>query len=78
MSAEDYVTVEKVRSGLKILYLADPETNLQAALLRCLADELKPVDEKGRWKPSPLLVLIVAIVSAFLGVFAFFSIGGHR
>jgi hypothetical protein len=78
MNAGDYVTVEKVRSGLKALYHADPETNLQAALLRCLADDLRPVDEKGRWKPSPLLVLIMAIVSAFLGVFAFFSIGGHR
>ena len=28
---------------------------LQKALLRSLADDLKPVDEKGRWKPSPLL-----------------------
>jgi hypothetical protein len=57
--------------------LADIESNLQNALRESLSDELRPVDEKGRWKPSPLLVLTVVIVCALAGVFIYFSIGGR-
>jgi hypothetical protein len=45
--------------------------------LNSLSDELKPVDEKGRWKPSPLLVLTVVLLCALAGVFIYFSIGGR-
>ena len=45
--------------------------------LNSLSDELKPVDEKGRWKPSPLLVLTVVLLCALVGVFIYFSIGGR-
>jgi hypothetical protein len=57
--------------------LSDAESNLQNALLESLSDELKPVDEKGRWKPSPLLVLTVVLLCTLIGVFIYFSIGGH-
>ena len=45
--------------------------------LQSLSDELKPVDEKGRWKPSPLLVLLFVLLCALIGVFLYFSIGGR-
>jgi hypothetical protein len=72
-----YISAEEVRQALRKIYLADIESNLQNALRESLSDELRPVDEKGRWKPSPLLVLTVVIVCALAGVFIYFSIGGR-
>ena len=77
MDAQGYISAEEVRQALRQIYLSDAESNLQNALLESLSDELRPVDEKGRWKPSPLLVLTVALLSALAGVFIYFSIGGR-
>jgi hypothetical protein len=77
MDALGYISAEEVRQALRRIYLSDAESNLQNALLNTLSDELKPVDEKGRWKPSPLLVLTVVLLCALAGVFIYFSIGGH-
>ena len=77
MDAQGYVTPAEVRSALISIYGSDPESNLQQALLRILADDLKPVDEKGRWRPSPLLILIAVLLSALTGVFLYFTFGGH-
>jgi hypothetical protein len=78
MDAQGYVSPEEVRIALRSVYRDDPEANLQKALLRSLADDLKPVDAKGRWKPSPLLLLLSSLVCAFAGVFFYFTLGGHR
>lgn len=75
MNAQSYVSPEEVRQALRQIYRNDSETNLQNALARSLADGLKPVNEKGRWKPSPLLVLILLLFCAMVGVFIYFSIG---
>ena len=72
-----YISAEEVRQALRKIYLADAESNLQNALRESLSDELRPVDEKGRWKPSPLLVLTVVLLCALVGVFIYFSIGGR-
>ena len=77
MDALSYISAEKVRQALRRIYLSDAESNLQNALLNSLSDELKPVDEKGRWKPSPLLVLTVVLLCALAGDFIYFSIGGR-
>jgi len=77
MDAEGYISAEEVRKALRQIYSSDAESNLQNALRESLSDELRPVDEKGRWKPSPLLVLTVAILCALAGVFIYFSIGGR-
>ena len=77
MDALGYISAEEVRQALGRIYLSDAESNLQNALLNSLSDELKPVDEKGRWKPSPLLVLTVVLLCALAGVFIYFSIGGR-
>ena len=72
------VTAEETRLAMRALYRRDAESNLQAAFASALADDLKPVDENGKWRPSSLLVLGCAVLLAFAGVFVYFSIGGHR
>ena len=77
MDALSYISAEEVRQALRQIYRSDAESNLQNALRESLSDELRPVDEKGRWKPSPLLVLTVVLLCALAGVFIYFSIGGR-
>jgi hypothetical protein len=75
MDAQGYVSVEEVRQALRQIYRSDLESNLQTALLQSISDELKPIDEKGRRKPSPLLVLLFVLLFALAGVFLYFSLG---
>ena len=77
MDAQGYISAEEVRQALRQIYLGDAESNLQNALRGSLSDELRPVDEKGRWKPSPLLVLTVVLLCILVGVFIYFSVGGR-
>jgi len=77
MDAQGHVTPEEIRKALLSMYQGDSESNLQQALLRLLSDDLKPLDEKGRWKPSPLLILAAVLVCALIGVFFYFTIGAH-
>ena len=77
MAGQDYISAERVREALQLLYRSDTESNLEKALLKSLSDGVKPIDDKGRWKPSPILLLIAVIVFALAGVFLYFSIGGR-
>lgn len=77
MDEQSYISAEEVRQALRHIYRNDPESNLQSALLQSLSDELRPVDEKGRWKPSPLLVLMVVLLCALVGIFIYFSVGAR-
>ena len=77
MDALGYISAEEVRQALRQIYRSDTESNLQNAFLESLSDELKPIDEKGRWKPSPLLVLTVVLLCALVGIFIYFSVGGR-
>ena len=77
MDALGYISAEEVRQALRQIYRSDAESNLQNALLESLSDELKPIDEKGRWKPSALLVLTVVLLCALVGIFIYFSVGGR-
>ena len=78
MDAAGYITPEEVRLALRKLHSEDTETNPEMALRQALADDLKPVDARGRWKPSSLLILTGVIVFALLGVFLYFSLGRSR
>jgi hypothetical protein len=75
MDAVGYVTPEEVRLALRKLHSEDIETNPERALRAALADDLNPVDARGRWKPSSLVILVGVIVFALLGVFLYFSLG---
>jgi len=77
MDAEDYISSEKVRSALRSIYRSDAESNLQKALFESLSNDLQPIDQKGRWKPSSLLVLVFLLLCALAGVFLYFSIGAR-
>ena len=77
MDAQGHVTAEEIRLALLSMYRGDTESNLQQALLRLLADELKPADEKGRWKPSPLLILVALLMCALIGIFFYFTLGAR-
>ncbi len=77
MDAQGHVTPEEIRKALLSMYQGDSESNLRQALLRLLSDDLKPLDEQGRWKPSPLLSLVAALVCALIGVFFYFTIGAR-
>jgi hypothetical protein len=77
MDAQGHVKAEEIRLALLSMYRGDTESNLQQALLRLLADELKPVDEKGRWKPSPLLILVALLMCALIGIFFYFTLGAR-
>jgi hypothetical protein len=75
MDAQGYISTEEARLALKRIYRSDIETNLRSSLLEFLSDELKPINERGRWKPSPLLILTFVLLCALLGVFVYFSLG---
>ena len=62
MDASGYITPEEVRLALRKVHSEDTETNPEMALRQALADDLKPVDARGRWKPSSLLILAGVIV----------------
>lgn len=78
MSAQNSISVEQVRWALRRLYRDDPESTLQATLVRVLSDPLRPVDEKGRRKLNPLLTILFISACALMGVFLYFSLGGAR
>lgn len=77
MDTQGNISPDEVRQALRQIYRSDPETNLQSSLLETLSDELKPIDEKGRWKPGPLLILTLVLLCALLGVFVYFTVGGR-
>lgn len=77
MDTHDYTSVENVREALRHVYRNDSESNLQTALLESFSDELKPIDAKGRRRPSPLLILSILLLCAMIGVFVYFSVGEH-
>jgi hypothetical protein len=77
MDTQGYISPEEVRQALRQIYRTDAETNLRSSLIEALSDELKPIDEKGRWKPSALLLLSFFLLCALLGIFVYFSVGGR-
>jgi hypothetical protein len=77
MATPGYISLQQAREALRALYHGDPESNLEKALLESLSDGIRPVDDKGRWRPSPLLLLIATLVFALAGVFLYFSVGGR-
>ena len=77
MDSQGYISPQEVRWALRQIYRSDAEINVQNSLLKSLSDELKPIDEKGRWRPSPLLILTMVLLCALLGIFVYFSVGGR-
>ena len=76
MDTQGRVTVEEVHKAMLELYGQHREANLQKALFHVLRDDLKPVNDKGRWKANPLLVLGGLLLIAAMGIFLYFSRSG--
>jgi hypothetical protein len=77
MDPQGHISAQEVRAALRSVYHNDDESNLQKAFLRHLSDDLKPLNPKGRWKPSPLLILGSSLVCALMAVFFYFTLGAH-
>ena len=77
MDPRGYVTSTEMRQALRTVYQQDRETNLHQALLLALADDLRPIDENGRWRPNTLIVLVAVLLIVLLGIFLYFSIGAR-
>jgi hypothetical protein len=73
MDAQGRVTVAEVHKAMLEVYGQDREANLQKALFHALRDDLKPMNDKGRWKANPLLVLVAFLLMAVVGIFLYFS-----
>jgi hypothetical protein len=67
------IGVDNTREELRKLYSRDPEKSLLKNAVRCLADPIKPLDEKGRFRPHPLLVWLLAFGLVAGSVFIYFS-----
>lgn len=78
MDTHGYISAEEAREALQQVYRNDSESNFQAALLDLFSDELTPVDTKGRHRFSRSLVFSLLALCALVGIFAYFSVGGHR
>ena len=63
---------------LRRLYRSDGEINLEAVLLRAVSDPIKPVSEKGRMRPSTVVVASGVALFLILAGFMYFSFGGQR
>ena len=78
MNTRSYVTTAEARTALRAIYRTDPETDLMIAFMRTFQDDLTPIDSKGRWRPSKLVVLVSAILCVVVTVFVYFSFGASR
>lgn len=76
MSAREhgYVSLADVRRALRLLYREDPESSVKRSFLRLFEDELTPIDTRGKWRPSRLLIILAGVGLTAAGVFVYFSI----
>lgn len=76
MSAREhgYVSLADVRRALRLLYREDPESSVKRSLLRLFGDELTPINTRGKWRPSRLLIILAGVGLTAAGVFVYFSI----
>lgn len=77
MDSHSYITVDDVRRALRQIHRSDTESNLKSTLLHLFSDELKPIDQKGHYRPSPLLLLWLFVLCALVTIFIYFSLRGH-
>lgn len=68
------MTLADVRRALQLLHREDPESTVKRSLARLFEDELTPVDTRGRWRPSKLLVILTGVGLTAASVFLYFSI----
>ncbi len=78
MAADQFLTTEDARQLLRRAYRSDGEINLKAILSQVASDPIKPVSEKGRLRPSILVVVGSIMLFLLIASFVYFSFGGQR
>jgi hypothetical protein len=78
MSGSSEHDVERMRARLREFHEQDTENDFPTAAKRLLADPIRPEDANGRFRPHPLLVLLLTFVVIALGTFFFFSFFHHE
>lgn len=63
---------------LRRTYRSDGEINLTEVVRRIASDPIKPVSEKGRMRPSMLVVVGSIMLLLIVAGFFYFSFGGQR
>jgi hypothetical protein len=51
----------------------DPEAAMLPKLARCMADPLKPVDEVGNFRVSPVVLVLAVLGLVGIGAFLYFG-----
>jgi hypothetical protein len=75
MAGDRLITPDEARQMLRQLYAADGEINIRDGLRRSASDPIRPLTEKGRLRPSTLLVVGGAMLFLLVAIFLYFSIG---
>ncbi len=63
----------EMRENLRKLYQQDPEAAFLAGFWRHVSDPVKPCDQNRRFRPHPLLVLLIPIGGIALALFLYFG-----
>lgn len=73
MSPVQQIDLSEMRQRLLEFYAQDPESDWVAKVKQRLADSVRPQNEKGRFRPHSLLVLLGTIALIATGAFLYFS-----
>ena len=73
MSRVQQIDLSEMRQHLLEFYAQDPESDWARNAKQLLADPVKPQNEKGRFRPHPILVLLGTIALITAGTFLYFS-----
>lgn len=78
MPDDHLITMDETRKILRRAYRVDGEINIEAVLRRAASDQVKPVSEKGRMRPSMLVVVGSVMLFLIVASFVYFSFGERR
>ena len=68
---------EEMLLRLQDRFAQDPEARILPGFRRWIADPLKPQDEKGRFRPHPIALLMAVTGLIAIGTFMYFAGGAQ-
>jgi hypothetical protein len=67
------IQLDEMHDRLHEFHLRDSKERIGDVLRMWVADPLKPRDERGRLRVSPILLLLAIVFALIFGTFLFFS-----